>query len=135
MLDRLERLSPDTVPLWGSMNAPQMLDHQVKWMRMAAGDLETAFMNLPLRYPLVKHFVIYWMPWPRGVPTAPELMSAEPADWAGGRAAVRQLIQSFEKRDPKAAWAMHPAFGKLSSRAWGVLGYRHMDHHFRQFGV
>ena len=29
----------------------------------------------------------------------------------------------------------HPAFGKLSPRAWGVLAWRHTDHHLRQFGV
>jgi hypothetical protein len=32
-------------------------------------------------------------------------------------------------------WAAHPAFGRMSHRAWGVLGYRHLDHHFRQFGI
>jgi len=30
-------------------------------------------------------------------------------------------------------WPEHPAFGALSRRAWGVLIYRHMDHHLRQF--
>lgn len=29
----------------------------------------------------------------------------------------------------------HPAFGKMTSKAWGVPGYRHLDHHFKQFGV
>ncbi|MGH9801334.1 MAG: DUF1569 domain-containing protein, partial [Blastocatellia bacterium] len=29
----------------------------------------------------------------------------------------------------------HPAFGKLSTKDWGALTYKHMDHHFRQFGV
>jgi hypothetical protein len=29
----------------------------------------------------------------------------------------------------------HPAFGRLSGRAWGALVYRHMDHHLRQFGL
>jgi hypothetical protein len=32
-------------------------------------------------------------------------------------------------------WPEHPAFGRMSRRVWGVLGYRHLDHHFRQFGV
>ena len=32
-------------------------------------------------------------------------------------------------------WPDHPAFGALSRRAWGVLIYRHMDHHLRQFGA
>ena len=34
-----------------------------------------------------------------------------------------------------AEWQEHPAFGRLARRAWGVLAYRHLDHHLRQFGV
>ena len=32
-------------------------------------------------------------------------------------------------------WPAHPFFGRLSRRSWGVLGYKHLDHHLRQFGV
>lgn len=28
-----------------------------------------------------------------------------------------------------------PMFGPLSRDEWGVLGYRHLDHRLRQFGV
>ncbi|MFL5549729.1 MAG: DinB family protein [Gemmatimonadaceae bacterium] len=135
LLDRLERLSPDARPLWGRMSAPQMLAHLADWMLMAKGDLNTAAKKRILRYPVVKQLVIYWLPWPKGVPTAPELLGRTPLEWAIERAAVRQHVQSFAKLDPKAAWPDHPAFGKITPRAWGVLGYRHMDHHLRQFGV
>jgi hypothetical protein len=30
---------------------------------------------------------------------------------------------------------VHPVFGTLSGKAWGALGWRHLDHHLRQFGV
>lgn len=46
-----------------------------------------------------------------------------------------ELLERFAARPPDATWPLHPAFGTLSRRAWGVLGYRHVDHHFRQFGV
>jgi hypothetical protein len=117
------------------MNAPQMLAHVADWMLMAKGELKTAAKKRPLRYPVIKQLVIYWLPFPKGVPTAPELLIRKPSDWAIECATVRQHVQSFENRDPKAAWPDHPAFGKLTARAWGVLGYRHTDHHFRQFGI
>jgi hypothetical protein len=41
----------------------------------------------------------------------------------------------FENLDPKLVWPDHPVFAKMSRKAWCVLGYRHMDHHLRQFGV
>jgi len=31
--------------------------------------------------------------------------------------------------------AAHPLFGRLTTAEWGRWGYRHMDHHLRQFGV
>ncbi len=31
--------------------------------------------------------------------------------------------------------ATHPFFGSMTRSSWGVLGYKHFDHHLRQFGV
>ncbi|HEV7839084.1 MAG TPA: DUF1569 domain-containing protein [Gemmatimonadaceae bacterium] len=135
LLARLERLKPETTPLWGKMSAPQMLAHVGDWMLMARGELKTASKNLPFRYPVVKQLLIYWLPFPKGVPTAPELLSRRPAAWSAECAAVRRYVESFGDRVPKAAWPEHPAFGRMSSRAWNVLAYRHTDHHFRQFGI
>ena len=135
LLDRLERLTPEATPLWGRMNAPQMLAHVADWMLMAKGELRTAARDLPIRHPPLKQLVIYWLPFPKGVPTAPELLVRVPSDWAIERAAVRQHVQSFDDLDPRTLWLDHPAFGKMTPTAWGVLGYRHTDHHFRQFGV
>ena len=135
LLDRLARLRPEATPLWGKMTAPQMLAHLTDWMLMAKGELKTAPKNVPLRYPPLKQLAIYWLPFPRGVPTAPELISRKPSEWAIEHAAVRQHLQSFENLHPNAIWPEHPAFGKITPKAWGVLGYRHTDHHFRQFGI
>jgi len=30
---------------------------------------------------------------------------------------------------------VHPLFGRLSFREWGVATYKHTDHHLRQFGA
>ena len=135
LLDRLERLAPETAPLWGRMNALQMLAHVADWMQMAKGELKAEARNLYLRHPPLKQLVIYWLPFPKGVPTAPELICRAPSDWAIERAAVRQHVESFGNLDPGVVWPVHPAFGKMSPTAWGVLGYRHTDHHFTQFGV
>jgi hypothetical protein len=135
LLARLERLTPDATARWGKMNAPQMLAHVADWMLMAKGELKAAAKKRPLRYPVIKQLAIYWLPFPKGVPTAPELIRKKPVDWAIEYAAVRQHLQSFEKLDSKTMWPDHPVFGKLTSTAWNVLGYRHTDHHFRQFGI
>jgi hypothetical protein len=134
LAERLERLSPEAKPLWGKMSAPQMLAHIGDWMLMAKGVLATAPKNRVLSFPPLKQLAIYWLPFPKGVPTAPELIRRRPLAWTVERAAVRQQLQSFENFNP-AVWPEHPVFGEMTPRAWYVLGYRHMDHHLRQFGV
>jgi hypothetical protein len=135
LIERLDRLKPETTPLWGKMNAPQMLAHIADWMLMAKGDLKPALKKHPLRYPVLKQLVIYWLPFPKGVPTARELISRKPAEWSVERASVRQHFKSFGSPDPKAMWPDHPVFGRMNQKTWAVLAYRHTDHHFRQFGV
>src|SRR4051812_42772378 len=75
LLDRMQRLSPEAMARWGKMTAPQMLAHLADWMLMAKGEIRIAPRNKVLRYPPLKQLVIYWLPFPRGVPTAPELIS------------------------------------------------------------
>jgi hypothetical protein len=105
-------------------------------MKMANGELRTAPLNRPIRYPPLKQLIIYWLPWPKDLPTAPELLSREKYDLAGEQASFSRYLSAFERKpDRKVVWPEHPAFGNLTANQWGVLGYRHTDHHLRQFGV
>lgn len=134
LIDRLEKLSPESARVWGTMTAHQMLAHLADWMLMAKGELETAPIKRVLRYPPIKQLAIYWLPFPRNVSTAPELKDRKPLAWSVERDAVRAHVLSFEKLDLK-PWPDHPVFGKMSAKAWCVFAYRHTDHHLRQFGV
>lgn len=135
LTERLDRLGPDATPRWGQMSAPQMLAHISDWMAMAAGELPTLPRNSILRRRLVKRVVIYWLPFPKGVPTSKELITREPLEWSVELCAFRKHLDAYETMDPGRAWPEHPAFGFLTPDAWGVLGYRHTNHHLTQFGV
>ena len=133
---RLENLKPDTPPQWGSFNASQMLAHVVDALRMATGELPTKSKKLPIRFTPLKQLIIYGPPFPKGAPTAPELLTRNASDnWDGECSDFRQMMDSFANRPADTPFPYHPAFGKLSRRAWGALGYKHIDHHFRQFGI
>jgi hypothetical protein len=133
--DRLTRLLPDRRAAWGRMSAPQMVCHLSESLRMALGELKVAPKKVPIRYPPLKQFIVYVAPFPKNVPTAPELLERSPREWNADVAELQSLIERFAARRGAAQWAEHPAFGRLSERAWGVLVYRHMDHHLRQFGA
>ncbi len=133
--DRLRTLRPDATGRWGSMTAPQAVAHLSDATRMAMGELPCAPKKLPIRYPPLKQLIVYWLPFPKGAPTAPELIGRPLASWDQELADLTQLIERFSREPVDRAWPEHPAFGRLSRRAWGVLVYRHTDHHLRQFGV
>jgi hypothetical protein len=136
LLDRLRRLTPDARPRWGRMTAPQMLTHVNDQLRMSMGELPAAPARLPIRYPPLNQLVAHVLPWPKGLPTSPELLARiDRSTWPTEVATFGTLLHRFATRPVGAAWPEHPAFGRLSRRGWGMLGYRHTDHHFRQFGV
>jgi len=136
LLDRLARLGADDRPRWGRMNAAQMLTHVNDQFRMALGDLPTVPKRLPIRYPPLNGLVAYVLPWPKGSPTAPELLARiDQSTWPIEVTTFATLLNRFAALPAGAAWPLHPAFGRLSRRGWGLLGYRHTDHHFRQFGA
>jgi len=133
---RVARLSPERKGEWGKMSAPEMVCHLAESLKMALGDLPVARKNLPIRYPPLKQLIVYLAPFPKNAPTAPELLARPPRAWPADVADLQALVDRFVARGGEATtWTDHPAFGRLSRRAWGVLVYRHMDHHLRQFGA
>jgi hypothetical protein len=135
IVERLAHLGPTRQPQWGRMTAPRMVAHIAQSFRSAIGELPVKSKNLPLRFSPLKEIIIYWLPFPRNAPTAPELLALEPTDWATDMARLQDLIRRFAAKDPASAFPNHAAFGRLTGAQWGILMYRHTDHHLRQFGV
>ena len=133
---RVERLTPSHQPVWGKMNAAQMLAHLNDALRMAAGELPTSPKNTPFRHWPIKQLIVYVLPWPKGAPTAPELLARmDTADLVTEQASFKTIVERLAAKSADDRWPEHPAFGTLTHKAWGVLGYRHADHHLRQFGI
>jgi hypothetical protein len=133
--ERLARLTPDARGQWGSLDAPRMLCHITDAVGMATGDVKCAPKASPLRYPFVNSLVMFYLPWPKGVPTAPELLTRQPEAWDTEVARFRAAVAALIKRPRNGPWPVHVVFGKISGAQWGRLLYRHTDHHFTQFGV
>ncbi len=135
--DRILRLDPNGNPKWGRMTAPQMVCHLSDSFRVGTGEKYASPAITPLRRTLVKWIAIRTpMQWPHGTPTPPEVEQGRggtpPGDWEHDRADLLGLIDSFAERR---TFGVHPVFGEMSQRDWLTWGYRHVDHHLRQFGV
>ncbi len=136
LVRRLPNLSPDSEARWGKFSATRMLAHVNDGLRMAVGDLPVKSRKSFLRNPIVRYLIIYVFPFPKGAPTAPELLArTDRAEFNAERAAFAELLANVGSQGGRVAWPDHPAFGPMSRKDWGVLGYKHVHHHFTQFGV
>jgi hypothetical protein len=135
ILLRLEKLTPATKPAWGKFTAARMLDHCAGAMRAGLGDFPVRPKKTPFRNWPMRKLVIYVLPWPKGAPTARELLADVEPDFEEAKAALRAALQRFAEVGPAGKFADHAGFGKLSGKDWGALTYRHLDHHWRQFGL
>lgn len=134
LVERLARLTPETKARWGRFTAQRMVKHTHDSIRMATGEFAVRPRRLPL-LPILRPLIIHVLPFPKGAPTAPELLDGEIATWDADLAALRAAIDSLEPPARGTPQPEHPAFGPMTVHDWGVLLYKHLDHHFRQFGI
>src|SRR5580704_19706470 len=135
--DRILRLDPNTHAKWGRMTAPQMICHLNDSFRVGMGEKYASPATSVLQRTLVKWIALRTpLRWPPGVPTRPEIEQGRggttPGEWDADRAELLGLMDAFA--DCR-TFGVHPTFGKMSDRDWLTWGYRHVDHHLRQFGV
>ena len=98
---RLEQLNADSRGQWGKMTIDQMLSHLADSCRMVLGALPTAPKPGPFRFAPIRKAVIYWLPWPKGAPTAPELIARKPASVEAEKADLQALLQRLYRRHTK----------------------------------
>jgi hypothetical protein len=133
---RLSSLPAAATPAWGKMSCEQMLAHLSAGVRMALGELPVRpkgprILSLaPLR-----HAMIHWVPFPKGAPTAPELLAPASGTHQQEVATLEALLEHAGSNQAGVWASAHPVFGGLTVHDWGVLVYKHVDHHLHQFRV
>ena len=134
ILSRFERLSPEATPKWGKLDAPGMVTHVTDTLRSGSGDLAVAPKPGPLQYWPLNTLVMFYLPWPKSAPTAPELLKRKPADWRAEINTLRSVVTGFAAKDINGEFPVRAAFGRINGDQWGRLMYRHLDYHLGQFG-
>ena len=133
---RIASVTSASVPRWGRMDATAMLAHLRLSALMALGELpvanksKRAFQVFP-----IKHLILHVVPFPRGAPTAPELLVPDSTPVDAIRPDLVTLVQRIGEGPRDGYGPVHPLFGRLSFREWGVATHKHTDHHLRQFGA
>jgi len=138
LIRRLGLLEPTTARRWGSMTSHEMLCHVTDSFAAVLGDRPASSAETWLSRTAVKWIALHTaLPWPHGLPTRPEVdpkrNGTRPAEFERDRRIAVEHLQRFVVPDTRCG--RHPVFGSLTRDEWLVWGYRHVDHHLRQFGL
>jgi hypothetical protein len=138
MIARLDKLTPTTKPLWGKMNSSQMLAHNVAVMESAtdaAPPRKQMFIGKVFMLFMKKQFTND-KPHGKNSPTSPDFLMATEKDFTAEKQRLIEIITKFHEgghakvtKQPSVFW------GHCTPEEWGIGMYKHMDHHFQQFGI
>ena len=140
IIERINRLRPDSARQWGRMSAGEMVRHCIDAVRVGLGEQHVAPVKPPIPAFLLKLIVLRApIKWPKSVPTGaaidPLRAGSKPGEFSADVAELRQVLHRFVLSKKQEAGLSHPFFGPLSDSEWLRWGYLHQDHHLRQFGL
>lgn len=138
---RIGRLTPDTRPRWGTLTAAELLCHLGDNMEMAL-----AIRDVPAPGPhgwqsrLAKMLILGTnIPFPKGVTTRarldPRREGTKPVEFERDRRRVIDGVRALAARNGKEPGPTHGRFGPMTMADWQRQGFRHTDHHLKQFGL
>jgi hypothetical protein len=138
IITRLNNLRPASARQWGTMSPAQMLAHCSIGVEMAMGSFRPPRKLIGrLLGPVIKPLALKDdAPMRRNSPTVDGMVIAGEPDFDLERKRLRALLESFFAAGPTACTTHpHSFFGPLTPGQWSILMYKHLDHHFRQFGA
>jgi hypothetical protein len=136
--ERLEKLNYMSKPQWGKMNVAQMLAHLNVTYDLTYGKTKSApsfFAKLMLKL-FVKGIVTNDKPYQKNSRTGPDFIIANERDFEKEKSIFIDYVKQTEANG--AAYfegRENPSFGKMTAKEWSNQFYKHIDHHFTQFGV
>jgi hypothetical protein len=136
ILQRLAALRAGAARHWGKMDPAQALAHCTAAMSVPVGDTPGRQRLLgKLVTPFIRSLVLGPKPFSHNAPTDPSFIVSDARDFVRERDRLVESVNRLAGRGPgKAEGAVHTFFGPLSGDQWGILVYKHLDHHLRQFG-
>jgi hypothetical protein len=139
MVDRIQKLTPDTQPQWGKMNVSQMLAHCCVTYQYVYEPQKFKKPNFLMSWVLkkfVKESVCNEVPYKKNTGTAPDFIIKDERDFNTEK---QRLISFITKAQQDGASFFEGkeshSFGKLTLQEWNNMFYKHLDHHLSQFGV
>lgn len=136
-INRINAINASTKPLWGKMNAAQLMGHCAVSFYLATGEVKMKRVFIGFLFgKLAKKMIFSDKPFRRSSPTAKEFIMPDGKDFEEEKAKLIAAMTDLCSRGPNAIKAgPHPFFGTLTISEWDGLICKHLNHHLEQFGV
>ncbi|MBK8625392.1 MAG: DUF1569 domain-containing protein [Saprospiraceae bacterium] len=139
IIERIQKLTPESKPLWGKMSVSQMLAHCCVTYRYVYEPQNFKRPNFLMAWVLkkfIKNTVTNEIPYKKNTGTAPDFIIKDDRNFNQEKTQLIDFIKRVQKEgaatfDGKESFS----FGKLSIEEWNNMFYKHLNHHLTQFGV
>lgn len=136
ILNRIQKLTPQSKALWGKMSVDQMLKH-------INDAILVSFNEKPIKVPfffkilgrVLKNSVLKQPEFAKNSPTAKEFKYETNFDFETVKNELISNFSRFQQGEQAIKCVSHPFWGKMNAEDWNNLQWKHVDHHLRQFGV
>ncbi len=134
IIDRINKLTPQTQRKWGKMDVSQMLSHVQLPISCAYGThkVKGSFL-LNLLGPLFKSVLYNDKPYKQSLPTDKTYVIVDAKDFEKEKQDLLEMLNRFSIDN--IVLENHPVWGKMTKEQWSKATWKHLDHHLKQFGV
>lgn len=136
-INRLNKLSDNHMPKWGTMNSYQMLHHLNLAIGSGLGFYKLNDTSTILSRTIAKTFILRIKKgFIKNVFTPKNLRVVKnDLDFEVEKTKLKEVLFKARNTTDDSEWDAHTFFGKMTREEWGILISLHLDHHFRQFGI
>lgn len=135
----LAELNADSKPLWGVMNAVEMVEHLAAGLRLSQRRDDFPIATPEEHLPKYKAFLMSDKPLPHHAVKPEGYAMVERTDVQTLERAIESLIHEIPKflkdLESENYRSVHRDFGVMNPEESLQMHYKHFQHHFRQFGL
>lgn len=137
LIERINKLSPQTQALWGKMSVGQMLSHMHEPLLVMRGEKVLKFTLLGMLFGnYLKKKYLKDRGFDKNLPTHTQSRVTNPKQFEVEKEKLIQTLIYFRENGSSVITKnKHPFFGNMTHEEWGDMMYIHTDHHLKQFGV
>ena len=138
IIERINKLTPESQRLWGKMEVGQMVAHCNESLETAMGLTNPKMLPFYLRAIgfFLKKSIVSSDPMPKNMGTDKSYIIKDERNLDVEVAKVLKHIIAFSEGGPaKCTQRPQIFFGSLTPIEWATMQWKHFDHHLRQFGV